>query len=306
MVLPNFLLIGAEKAGTTSVHNYLRAHPEVFMSPVKEPLFFAFEGCTLHYKGPSAGINHRTITTLDGYRALFAGSENFRAAGEASATYLYYPESPERAAHYVPNAKLIVIFRNPADRAYSNYMQAVRIGSEKLEFKAALDAEPDRITAGWSPFFYYKSKGWYDAQLARWMKHFPREQFLFLLYDDLRARPLDMMRRIYEFIGVDPSFKPPVDVHYNLSGKPIIPGLHQFMKRDSAVHFLARITLPDKFRARVKADITRLNLVRPKIASEVRAQLLRDYEPEIAKLQHRIGLDLSSWLPPCRAAVTGR
>ena len=303
-VLPNFLLIGAEKAGTTSVHNHLRAHPEVFMSRVKEPLFFAFEGQTLAFRGPTGGINRRAVTTLDRYQALFEGAERYRAIGESSATYLYHDRSPERAAHYVPNAKLIVILRNPADRAYSNFMQAVRIGAEPLDFGAALEAEPERIAAQWSPFFYYKSKGWYDEQLSRWMTHFPPEQFLFLLYDDLRANPLDVMRRIYEFIGVNPDFRPDVEVHYNLSGKPLSPGLHQFIKGNSPIHSLSRMIMPAKLRARLKTDIMRWNLARPSMPPQSRARLLADYAPDIAKLGPRIGRDLSAWVESVREGAT--
>src|SRR5262245_16590302 len=107
-MLPNFLLIGAEKSGTTSIHNHLRAHPEVFMARVKEPLFFAFEGQPLNFRGPGdEEFNRRPVTALDDYQALFAGAERYRAVGESSATYLYYTQTPERAAHYVPKAKLI-------------------------------------------------------------------------------------------------------------------------------------------------------------------------------------------------------
>jgi hypothetical protein len=299
-VLPNFLLIGAEKSGTTSVHNYLRAHPDVFMSPVKEPLFFAFEGQTLDFKGPTAYINSHAITSLERYQALFEGAERFRAIGESSATYLYYDQSPERAARYVPNAKLIVILRNPADRAYSNFMQAVRIGAEPLEFGAALNAEPKRILARWSPFFYYKSKGWYDEQLSRWMTYFPPEQFLFFLYEDLHARPIDVMRRIYEFIGVNPNFRPDVEVRYNLSGKPFSPRFHEFIKGNSPVHALARTVMPSKLRARLKSDIIRWNLARPGMAPQLRARLIADYTPDIARLGPKIGRDLSAWLESAR------
>jgi len=295
-MLPNFLLIGAEKSGTTSIHNYLRAHPGVFMARVKEPLFFAFEGQSLNYKGPGdEEFNRRPVTALPDYQALFAGSEHYAAAGESSATYLYYPQAPERAAHYVPKAKLIVILRNPADRAYSNFLHGLRARKEHLDFGSALEAEQKRIAAGWSPFFSYKDKGWYHAQLCRWMNYYPRDQFLFFLYDDLRTRPMEVMRQIYEFIGVDPEFKPHVGVEYNVSGKPFSPRLHEFIKRNSPIHGLARSVMPKRFRARLKADITRWNLARPRIAPDLRSQLLAEYKPDLARLAPLIERDLSVW-----------
>ena len=298
-MLPNFLLIGAEKAGTTSIYNYLRAHPEVFMARVKEPLFFAFEGNKLAYTGPGdEEFNGRVITSFHNYEALFAGADRCRAVGEASATYLYYPQAPQHAAHYIPHAKLIVVLRNPADRAYSNFLHAVRAKREPLSFRAALEAERQRAEAGWSPFFQYKSKGWYFAQIRRWLDCFLPEQFLFLRYDDLQVRPMEVMRRIYGFIGVDAEFRPAVDVQYNVSGKPLSPKLHELIAGNTAIHALTRGLLPAKLRARLKADITRWNLARPTFAPELRAQLLTEYAPDLERLAAMIGHDLSDWTIP--------
>jgi len=300
-MLPNFLLIGAEKAGTTSIHNYLRAHPQVFMARVKEPLFFAFEGRKLNYKGPGdEDFNRRIVTSADSYAALFSRAERYLAVGESSATYLFYSQTPERAAYYVPRAKLIVILRNPADRAYSNFLHGIRAGKENLEFGAALKAEPERLALGWSPFFSYRAKGWYHAQLSHWMKYFPPEQFLFLLYDDLQRRPTEVMRQIYSFIGVDTDFRPDVDVQYNISGKPLSPKLHELIKGNTPIHLLARSMLPVKVRARLKADITRWNLARSAIAPELRGQLLTEYASDLAQLPAMIGRDLSHWTASAR------
>ena len=294
--LPNFLLIGAEKSGSTSVYGHLRAHPEIFMSRVKEPLFFAFEGRKVDFKGPGdESINRRVVTDFGDYQALFAGSEGHRAVGEASVSYLYYPESAERAAKYVPHAKLIAILRCPADRAFSNYQHAIREQRETLSFDRALRTEPERVIANWSPFFHYKAKGWYHAQLKHWMQHFPPSQFLVLLYDDLNKDPLGAMRRIYGFLGVDPEFRPTLTVRQNVSGKPRSPWLHQFIKQDSPVHALARMALPSKLRAHVKAELIRINLSRSSAQSATRGHLLSEYAPDLAKLQDLIGRDLSAW-----------
>src|SRR4029078_4579789 len=184
--LPTFFIIGAGKAGTTSLYHYLKQHPDVYMSPVKEPLFFAFAGQRLNYAGPEgAKINARAITSLDAYQALFRGGAGHTALGEASSAYLYYPAAPERITRLLPQAKLIVILRCPADRAYSNYLHALRIRSEPIKnFVGALEAEPHRIAANWSHFYHYRAKGWYFRQLKSWVDLFPRDQFLFNLYED--------------------------------------------------------------------------------------------------------------------------
>jgi hypothetical protein len=294
--LPNFLLIGAEKSGSTSVYGHLRAHPEIFMSRVKEPLFFAFEGRKVDFKGPGdESINRRVITDFGDYSALFAGSEGHRAVGEASVSYLYYPESAERAAKYVPDAKLIAILRCPADRAFSNYQHAIREQRETLSFDRALRAEPDRVIANWSPFFHYRAKGWYYTQLKHWMQYFPSSQFLVLLYEDLSKDPAGVMREIYEFLGVDPEFHPMLRVKKNVSGKPRSQWLHEFIKSNSSMHALARSVLPTALRARMKAEVIRVNLSRSSANPATRRQLMSSYAPDIAKLQDLIGRDLTVW-----------
>src|SRR5215218_4707583 len=123
MTMPNFLIIGAGKSGTTSLYHYLGQHPEVFMSPMKEPKFFCFEGERPNFRGPGDDeeINRKCVTTIDAYRALFDGVACEKAVGEASSMYLYYPKAPERIDHHVAGVRLIAVLRNPVDRAYSSY-----------------------------------------------------------------------------------------------------------------------------------------------------------------------------------------
>jgi hypothetical protein len=122
MTMPNFLIIGAAKSGTTSLHHYLKQHPQVYMSQIKEPSFFAFEGTKPAIPGPwKRWAAHNFITDIQAYRSLFQGVSDEVAIGEASTIYLVHPTAPQRIRHYVPDAKLIAILRDPAERAYSNY-----------------------------------------------------------------------------------------------------------------------------------------------------------------------------------------
>ena len=130
MVLPNFLIIGAAKSGTTSLYSYLNQHPQVYFSPFKEPRFFALEGKEVNYQGPSQVVNQKAINTIDEYEKLFAGVTDEVAIGEASTLYLYSPEAPAKIKQYIPQVKLIAILRNPIDRAYSGYCHLVRDGYE--------------------------------------------------------------------------------------------------------------------------------------------------------------------------------
>src|SRR3954452_17434204 len=123
MTMPNFLIVGAAKSGTTSLYYYLKQHPQVFVSPVKEPKFFAYEGEKVVYRGPGdAENNRRLVNNLADYRALFGGANGAKAIGEASPVYLYSPKACERIRHYLPDAKLFVILRDPAERAYPSFL----------------------------------------------------------------------------------------------------------------------------------------------------------------------------------------
>ena len=124
MTLPNFLIIGAAKAGTTSLYRYLEQHPDVFMSEFKEPRFFALENDPLDYRGPNDPAAHCEYKTLEAYETLFAGVRNERAAGEASTLYLYHEDAAERIRHYVPDMKMIAVLRHPVEQAYSNLLQS--------------------------------------------------------------------------------------------------------------------------------------------------------------------------------------
>jgi sulfotransferase family protein len=293
--LPTFFIIGAGKSGTTSLYHYLKQHPDVYMSPVKEPLFFAFAGQRPNYAGPEgAKINARAITSFDAYQALFREGAGRTALGEASSAYLYYPCAAERIRQLLPQAKLIVILRCPADRAYSNYLHALRIRSEPIKnFVGALEAEPHRIAANWSHFYHYRAKGWYFRQLKPWVDLFPRDQFLFNLYEDLQQNPGELMRRVFQFIGVDPNVPIHTQQRFNVSGRPLGIQLHHFLQSGSP---LAQLLLPKRMRADLKKAVLKINLRKDYMPPDVRRELLNDYAPDIAQLSSLIGRDLSAWL----------
>jgi len=146
MSLPNFFIIGTAKAGTTSVWYYLRQHPGIFLPQKKECHYYCSDD--MPSQGRSQDNKYRAIDTAGDYADLFAGSELAVARGEVSPMYMYYPKTAGRIASDVPNAKLIAILRNPADRAFSAYVHMVRDGYEKLSFADALEAEKSRIDSG--------------------------------------------------------------------------------------------------------------------------------------------------------------
>ena len=203
--LPNFLIIGAAKSGTTSLWRYLSQHPQVFFAPIKEPRFFSYEGESVDYKGPGDDKWGREIvSSWDAYTALFASAGSQVAVGEASNVYLYFAaKTAPRIAARLPQARLIAILRNPVDRAYSSFLMLRGEGREPLaDFRSALREEAGRLERGWSPAWAYTRRSFYAESVQTYRKLFPKSQMRFFLYDDLARRPQELFDSIFDFLGV--------------------------------------------------------------------------------------------------------
>jgi len=198
--LPGFLVLGAQKAGTTALYAYLRRHPEVTGPSWKEVSFFDRHWArgTRWYRG-NFPLRRRAVV------------------GEASPSYLFHPLAPSRVHAVVPEARLVALLRNPIDRALSHYHHEVALGRERLSFEEALDAEERRTageverlladdrafsTAWWD--HTYVARGLYADQLERWWELFPREQLLVLTTDELGADPASAYARVLEHVGAPP------------------------------------------------------------------------------------------------------
>jgi Sulfotransferase domain len=201
--LPDFLVLGAQKAGTTALYEYLRRHPQISGPSWKEVSFF-----DRHWaRGESW------------YRGNFPNVARARGkhVGEASPSYVFHPLAPQRVEEVVPEARLIVLVRNPVDRALSQYNHEVALGREPLPFEEALDAEEERLRGeqermAADPRYFsrewwshtYKARGRYAEQLERWLAVFPCEQLLILPSDDLGSDPARAHAQVLEFLGASP------------------------------------------------------------------------------------------------------
>ncbi len=181
--VPTFLGIGPGKAGTTWLYRVLRAHPEVWMSPVKETLYFTEE----YHRG------------RDWYLSFFERAEAYPASGEISNTYVFSEEAPRRVRDYRADMKLVTTLRHPVDRAFSHYLWLVRNGELACPFEEALEARPDLL-----------ARGRYGEHLARWLEVFPRDQLLVLPFGELVEDDRAFARRVFRFIGADEDVWPEV------------------------------------------------------------------------------------------------
>jgi hypothetical protein len=295
MTIPNFFIVGAQKAGTTSLHYYLKQHPQIYMSPRKEPHFF--EG--MHWDFYRPGRIMPPVTDLADYQALFEGVTDEKAIGEASASYLYSPKAPTLIKRSIPDARLIAILRNPADRAYSNFLHCVRGGRESIvDFAEALRIEEERIKRNWGPLWHYKQKGFYYAQVKRYLDTFGRDLFKVWLYEDLRTQPLDVLRDVLEFLEVDDTFVPNMSIEHNTSALPRNKTFYRAAKKLAGRNSVLKLAILERcLPARPRRYVKRRIFVQPPpFPAEIREQLLDTYTEDILKLQELIGRDLSPWL----------
>jgi hypothetical protein len=308
MTMPNFFIIGAQKAGTTSLYHYLAQHPQVYMSPVKEPYFFDHEldsdgTIVRENSGHLSSQRAPKYANIEEYRALFHGVESETAIGEASTPYIYISGTAERIERYVPEAKVIAVLRNPVDRAYSAFVHAVRIGMEPLtDFAQALQEEKRRVAENSHPTFHYRNRGYYYAQLQRYCEVLGQERVGVWLYEDLKEDPEGTVQGIFRFLGVDDAFVPDTSSKHNPSGVPKNAIARAAIKAMdmAAFVFLKKFTsasriypLLSKMRQRVQSQIV---VKPPPIDQRIRADLIESYREDILNLQELIGRDLSVWL----------
>jgi hypothetical protein len=269
MTLPNFLVIGASKCGTSSLRDYLDQHPDVFMSTIKEPSFFGYRGArTRRFK----------VTSLEEYEALFAAAGRASAIGDSSPYYMSSELAADDIRRHLPGVKLIAILRDPVERALSDYMMQVRKGRV-----SRLDRDP---SAG------YLQAGFYHQRLERYFTRFPRERIKVLFFEDFTADPAATMREIYAFVGVDPEFRPKLGV-LNEGSFPKRLWLNRILTSEPLTR-LKRV-VPGSLRA-IGSSFRRWNLgARPSFGADDRRWLRDLYREDVRKLQALLGRDLSRW-----------
>jgi len=300
MTLPNFFIIGAAKSGTSSLYMYLKQHPEIYMSPVKEPHYFSFDDETKLTKGPGDPIN-KAITDFNQYQALFDKVSCEKAIGEASTSYLYRPEAPIRIHALLPEAKLIAVLRNPIERAFSAYMHVVRDRRETSEnFLDALSREEERKAAGWEPIWHFSSVGLYAEQLSRYFALFPKDQLQIYLYEELQENQTALVRKVFQFLEVDDSFIPESSMRYNVTGEQKSKIYHSItdwlFTQPNPIRWFSRKVLPDIWRGNVASWMRQRNLKKHQIPQTERNILVEYFRKEIKELQSLINKDLSHWM----------
>jgi hypothetical protein len=275
--LPNFIICGTQKSGTTSLYYYLKEIPSIALPLKKEIHFF-----DLYYE---KGVGW--------YKKYFEEFQNkgYKLIGEATPSYMYFEDVPRRIYELIPNTKLIFMLRDPIDRAYSHYWHTVKRGYESLSFDEAIEMEEKRISDAPSSIrqrYSYIDRGKYIVQLKRFWKYFPKEQMLILITEELKERPKKIQNQIFEFLELDNdmSGRDWNAIHYK-GQQPRIWRLQRIlgMLPDTSLYNFLRYT------------VNHLNLKDgyPSMNPEIKQKLISYFEPYTKELENKLGKKLTCW-----------
>jgi hypothetical protein len=287
---PTFLVIGAYKSGTTTLHHVLRAHPDVYVPERREPSYFAFADSD----DRTRPAWHRAVRDEDEYRRLFAPAGAAAAFGEVSPEYLLHPDAAAAIARRIPDVTLLAVLRNPVDRAFSDWAMYRRDGTERLSFEAALDVQEERRQRG-EPTGSYLEAGRYAEQLQRFVAAFGPRRVHVWLYDDVTNDAAAAYREIFTVLGVRAVAVPSAHETYNVGASPTTLGDRlAYAARLRLRPVTSRLPLAG-LRRRVGARLDE-RLVRPILDPRTRARLVDYFRPDVERLQEIIDRDLSPWL----------
>lgn len=272
--LPDFIIGGAQKCGTTSLHFYLAQHRDIFMPMKKQETHF-FDQDQNYRKG------------VEWYESCFRDHRNERVIGQTSPLYLYLEKVPDRIYRLLPEVKLMFVLRNPVDRAYSHYWHERKKGREKLTFEEAIEIEGDRINKDFwhNRHFSYLSRGKYAEQIERYLDYFSLSQMLFIMYDEFKKDSLKTVKKCFNFLEVSPDERIDVSQKYNQT----IIGNYIFLRRFIINRYTLNTPLKDFF---VKLDGKQINkkIGYPKMKEETRERLEEVFRPYNQKLQKVLDL----------------
>lgn len=287
--IPNLFVVGAAKAGTTSIHAYLARHPEVFMSDLKEPHFFAsFE------MSPEFDNFMPVIRDGAAYQKLFHGSEGFKVVGESSPSYLCDPLSAIRIKKAVPQAKIVISLRNPVERAHSHYLMEYRQGREIWPFMEAIKADSRRTSKGWGVSFQYIEQGLYAEQVRRFVDAFGRDKVLVVLFEDLTSKTAEVMQEVATFLEIDPSTFPKsaferIHNQFEVSRG----GIARILLRTRPLRLWSKRLLPKVVRTKIRNRFLFTNGKKPLIDEVTRQDLAGLFAADIDRLESLLNRDFS-------------
>ncbi len=284
-IWPNFFVVGAAKAGTTSFYAGLHHHPDVFMAYPKEPHHFTQVNppheLRWHFEG---------YTDRQRYLRLFEGRRGSKAIGEASTSYLWHPQVARRIHRQVPDARIIISLRDPVERAYSHYLMHVREGIQNLSFYDALLEDMERTEEAWAISHFYVGKGCYAEQVSRYLEVFGRDHVKIVLFDDLKRDPAGMLHEVLQFLDLDPAPVARVDAARVRNPYRASRGRWaEILAGNRLSRMLGETIVPRRLGSFIYERFLLKHADKPPIDPRARELLLEIYEPEIDQLERIVG-----------------
>lgn len=297
--MPDFLIVGGPKCGTTALYYYLKQHPQIFMPNVKEVHYF---GSDLHFKLGESRLD------ADSYMALFSRAKPGQCLGEASVWYLYSNLAAQEIADRCPAVRIIIMLRNPVDVLHSLHSQFVFEGNEDiLDFEQALEAEADRVrglrvppSAYFVEGLFYRRVVGFSSQVDEYLRVFGHERVLFVIYDDFKRDTYGAYREVTRFLGVRDDFRPTFRI-INANKQVRSRYLQQLMLHppEFARRIYRLLRFPRAWRKFFYDQTRNLNtrvLQREPMRPEFRGRLKQELREEVERLSELLGKDLGSWL----------
>ncbi len=290
---PDFFIVGAPKCGTTAMNNYLSEHPEIFIPDIKE----------VHFFGRDLDITKGAMRDEGAYLELFTGAKGEKRLGEASVWYLYSRTAAQEICDFNPDAKIVIMLRNPAEMLYSQHSQFLYNGNEDLEdFREALAAESERKAGRRIPKsahlvdgLFYSETVRYTEQIERYFERFRRENVHIILYDDFRADLPGTYRNLLRFLGVSDDFLPEFAV-VNPNKRARSALLRNFVQEPpESIKRLSRVFFPRSLRQRVMKGLDQANVryeARAPLDPELKGELEHRFAPEAEKLERLLDREL--------------
>lgn len=319
-IWPNFLVIGAAKCGTTSLYHYLKSHPEVYMSPIKEPNYFSTDINPENFSQQYKDIERRKRLNLDEYvkgnmkrevwgyfvkqqhhyTGLFKNVTNEKAIGEISNSYLFSKEAANNIRKTLPSVKLIAILRNPVDRMYSHYIANLRDGKTYKPYRQEVEEDFNQPVKGWYTTHCYVEMGLYYEQVKRFLDVFPKDQLRIYLYDDLKNNPESMLKDVCRYLGIDSGFNFNTAEKFNEARVPKNEKLLYWLSTSGLKKNIFRL-MPDAVKEKLKSFFFKKEKAVP-LTADQKKWASGFYYDEVTRLQHLLKRDLSAWLAEMQTA----
>lgn len=297
MKLPNFIVVGAPKCGTTSLYYYLKQHNDIYLPERKELHYYTYDYMKKLVTGPG---DRQILSTLCSNRKTYEGyyeNVNFeKAVGEVSPSYFYFPDIGERIIRELGRVKIIFMLRNPIEKAFSQYMHLVRDNRETEKFGDALRVEKKRIKEGRAVIWRYAESSLYADKLQKYMEIFGEQNIKIIQFDDLKSSPAVVMSDVFRFLEVDDRFQPNTSSIYNRSGRPRLKIVADLISKTNPILTLAQTIIPSQIRTLIRLKLLEFNTGKKDEIDDDATSYLRAYfKSDVENLGTLIGIK-PNWL----------